>query len=240
MRHLIAFSVLALWTASAAVAQPAAVGAASEATLTVVGNGLVERAPDVARLSIDIITNDDSATRSTSLNNDLYNTLRARLGGIGLGADAIRTTGYNVNFVPHPPKTLPPDQRQARYGYVTTRYLQLTIVPIENAGKVIDAATAAGVTDVGSVSFDLKDKVAPFRDALAAAMVDARADAEALAGASGLALGRIVKITTGSASTPRPGGSVYAAALAPSTPTSIEPGGPVQITAQVTVTYALR
>src|ERR1700680_2219589 len=122
----------------ALAALPVALAAPAESTLHVQGDRVIQRAPDVANLSVQIVTNDDSATVSTSKNNDIYNKLRSALAPLGLSSDALRTSSYHVVFIPHPPAGLPPAQQQPRYGYVTTRALALTIANLANVGKVID------------------------------------------------------------------------------------------------------
>jgi hypothetical protein len=234
-------AVLAFTPQFANAALPPVPGVPVESTLNVQGDGVVERAPDVARLSAQIVTNDDSATLSTSKNNDIYNRLQSALTPLGISGDALRTAAYNVVFIPHPPAGLPPAQQQARYGYVTTRSLALTISNLQNVGKAIDAATSAGVTSVGGVNYDLKDRKSAFRAALGVAMLDARQSAQAVAGAGGLTLVRIRSVTVGYQYVPlvQPAAMMRAAAPPP-TPTDIQPGGPISVSAHVDVTFAIR
>ncbi|MBC5809687.1 MAG: SIMPL domain-containing protein, partial [Candidatus Eremiobacteraeota bacterium] len=210
---------------AAALAQPVTVASPPESTMTVQGAGVVERSPDLARLSLSIVTNDDSAVVSSSRNNDVYNTLKSRLNGLGIADDAIRTSSYNVTFVPHPPRGLPPEQQQPRYGYITTRYLSVTVTPIENLGKAIDAATAAGVTNVGNVSFDLKDRKTQYRAALAAAMADAKATADTVAAAGGFSIVRVRSVNVGYSGIPlqAPAPAPPMMRMAAATPTDIQP-----------------
>jgi uncharacterized protein len=214
----------------------------TESTIVVTGEGLVSKSPDEAKVSVQIVTDDNDAATSSSKNNAIYNALKSRLATLPLAGDALRTMGYDVEFIPYPPKNLPPEERQPRYGYVTTRSLSITVSPLELAGKVIDAATAAGVTSVGDVDFDLKDRRAVYAAALSAATADAKRDAEAIASAAGVQLVRVRSITTeynfAPAATPLML-RAQAAMAAPQTPTQIDTGGPIDVTAHVTVTYAI-
>jgi hypothetical protein len=214
-------------------------------TLSLSGDGLIERTPDLARLSVSIITNDDAASISSSKNNDIYNAFKARSAGLGLASDAMRTTNYNVVFVPHPPRGLPPEEQQPRYGYVTTRTLTITISPIENIGQVVDAATSAGVTTVGAITFDLKDRKAAYKAALEAAMNDVKQTAALLAATGGFTIGKIQAINVNGniplvRTTLQEIGRVSAASMAPMTPTQIEPNGPIEVSAHVNVTYVIK
>ncbi|MBC5798367.1 MAG: SIMPL domain-containing protein [Candidatus Eremiobacteraeota bacterium] len=217
-----------------------------EAGLIVDGNGTIERPPDEARVSVTILDNADVASQSAGNNTTTYNALLARLQKLGIARDAVRTTFYNVQFVPRPPGNVPPEGRQARYGYITTRNLSVTVTPLENVGEVIDAANAAGVDQVGDVSFDLRDRQSAYAAALVAAVNDARRTATTLAAAAGLHLVRIRTISTGSQAAPiRPVlfdvalRSAVAAAPAPP-PTEIQPSGPISVAAQVRVIYDIR
>ena len=241
---LVTLATLAIWplrspAQSAPVFQPT-----PEPSLTLQADGVVERAPDQAKLSVQIVTNDDNATVSSSRNNDIYNAMKAKLGALALSSDAIRTLSYNVQFIPHPPRGLPPEQQQPRYGYVTTRAVQITSSPIENIGKVVDAATSAGVTDVGNITFDLKDRKSAYDAALASAMGDVRKQAAVIASAGGFTLVRIRDVSVGSPFVPGVTADRFAvtarAAPMPATPTEIEPSGPIRVTAHVSVTYTIR
>lgn len=214
--------------------------------LTVAGNGTVERAPDEARLNVTIVSNADVAAQSAGDNTRAYDAFVARTAKLGLARDAVRTTFYNVQFVPYPPKGLPPEQRQARYGYITTRNIVVTVTPLENVGKAIDAATASGVEQVGDVSFDLRNRKAAYSAALVAAMNDAKSTALTLAGAGGFHLMHIRSVDAGAQTLPiRPleFGMMRAAVSMPAAtppPTDIQPSGPISVSAQVRVTYEIR
>lgn len=217
-----------------------------ESSLTVLGEGVVSKAPDEAKLSIRIVTDDASATVSVSKNNDIRKALQSRLSFLnGTRYEAFRETGYSVEFIPYPPKNTPPEQRVARYGYVTTRSLIVTVIPIDLVGRAIDAATAAGVTSIGDVSFDIKDRHAAYLGALGAAMNDAKQQADALASAGSFHILQIRTVTTGynAVQAPAPMAGmmqmrrVESAAL---TPTELIPGGPTEVNARVTITFAIK
>jgi uncharacterized protein YggE len=243
MKYALAALVLTLSTASPAAAQAPVQPAPNAALLTVGGDGTVERAPDLARLTVQIVTNDDNPTVSSSQNNDRYNILRAKLAAIGIAGDNLRTYGYDVSFVPHPPKDLPPEERQPRYGFITNRTVEITIAPIENTGKAIDAATSAGVTSVGNIAYDLKDQASAYQAALVAAMADAKRTAETLSTAGGFNLGSLRRVSTGQQEPIRPLGlqpGLRAMAMNAATPTDLGSSGPIKVSARVSLTYEIR
>ncbi len=215
----------------------------AESVLTVEGDGVNSRSPERARVSLDIVTTDDVAARSGAKNTVTYNAFVARVATLGVTGSDVRTTSYNVAFVPHPPRDIPADQRQARYGYITTRNLSVLVTPLENVGKVVDAATASGVTEIGGVGFELKDRHAAYVTALAAAMVDAKATATAVASAGGFHIGRVRSVDVNAET---PGGPLPLAlrrgspAASAEAPTEIAPNGPIDVAAHVRVTYEIR
>jgi uncharacterized protein YggE len=206
-------------------------------TLTVTGHGTVDRMPDQAVVSFSIVTNDENAGKATSANNTAYNTLVSHLNGLGLGASAIKTTGFDVNFNPRPPQPNP--QFQQRFGYVVTRSVTVTTPRTDQVGAVIDAAVAAGVTNVNGVSFGLRDNRGAFREALAAAVGDAEQQARALADAAHVRLGRIQHISPLGPNIPGPRPLAMArVAMAAPVPTEVQPSN-LSVEASVSVTYQI-
>jgi uncharacterized protein YggE len=211
-----------------------------DSQISVTGTGTVSRTPDRASFSVTIVTTDDSAATSTSRNNATYNELKAKLATAGIGESAIKTQSFNVQYVPRP-KTPPANDYGQRYGYTTSRFLQIDTT-VDGVGKAIDLCVAAGATDISNVSFSLRDRKGAYDQALASAVADARRQAQILATAAGMHIVRIVYITAGGAPEPRP--MIFAAqsamAMKAAPPTEITPSGPVDVTADVTVTFAIQ
>jgi uncharacterized protein YggE len=105
---------------------------------------------------------------------------------------------------------------------------------IADAGDVIDAAVGAGANQVYGPNLLASDQDAAYRNALKAAVAEARAKAETLATAAGMKLGRITAIAE-SGATPQP---VFAASDTLEKAAPIEPGTQM-IQATVSVTFAL-
>ncbi|MGA3036091.1 MAG: SIMPL domain-containing protein [Vulcanimicrobiaceae bacterium] len=211
--------------------------ATSAGTVTVSGSGTISRDPDRALLSVSIVTNNDVAATATSANNRLYNALVDRMRGVGVPAAAIKTSSYDLNFVPKPP---PGDNyKPPQTGFIVTRALSITIDNLSNVGGVIDAAVAAGVTQVNGVSFGLRDDRGAHAAALAAAVEDAATQAAAIAQAAHMHLGAIRRVSSVQSPVFAPQMMrVATLAAAPAVPTQISPSS-VEIHATVTVTYEL-
>jgi uncharacterized protein len=225
-------------TVLSALSPAAAQTAAREvrpATLTVNGQGSVDRNPDRAIVSFSVVTNDANAARATSENNVVYNALLAKLNALGLSGSAIKTTSYHLTYSPRPPQPNP--QFPQRYGYIVTRGVTVTTDRTDQAGPIIDAGVAAGVGDVGSVTFGLRDQRSAYNAAQAAAVADADSQAHALAAAAHLRIVRILTISSGGGyARPFPIGLQAEMRAAPTVPTQVQPSD-LTIQATVGVTY---
>lgn len=249
---------------------PVAADASDGPTIVISMQGVASRPPDVASLNVSIVTNDDASAVATSKNNAIYDALRAKLSELGIAEAAIKTSYFNVSFTPRPgtvyaspaptmrplppataapmtpsPLSYPNPTYVPRYGYVATRQLAVTVAAVANAGAVVDAALAAGVTTVSNVQFQLVDKRAAYDEALARALKDAGGQAQAVATAGGMHLGPVKNVRVspallnqqlvGTQSTAPRGAAVSAPRNAG---TDLRPA-PVEVRADVTVTYSL-
>ena len=230
-----AFAVAALIAPLPALAAP------MPPTLTVTGSGLVERAPDRAVLTLAIVTNDDRAAVATSANNTAYAALHAKLIALGITEANLRTVSYSVNFNQRPQQPNP--NFAQRYGFVVTRQVSVTTDHTDAVGPLIDAAVAAGATDINGVSFVLRDERAAEHDAFADAVADATAQAQTIAAAAHLRLGHIAGIVAGAVAPPlRAIGMVSvrsANASFQAAPTEIQPPSSLSVHEQVTIVYEL-
>ncbi len=238
MRTLFAAAAAATLVAVAAPAAAQAPAAPRPVQrIEIVGQAGVDRAPDRVIVTFEIVTNDDVATRATSANNAIYDALLAKMRGLGFAADAVRTTGYQLNYVARPAQPNP--QYAQRYGYVVTRSVSVTSDSTDRAGAIMDGGVAAGVASIGSVDFTLRDPRAAYRAAQSAAVADAEAQARGLAAAAHVRLVRLLSITSGTTPVaPRPIGvtRMMVAAVAPPLPTDVQPSS-LTVTASVTAAY---
>ena len=210
--------------------------------ITVTGQGVSTAMPDMATETFTISTNADSADRATSDNNERYDRLVKALEALGIPHGDIKTTSYNVNYTP-PPQPQPQQPQgsfppiRERYGYFVYRGITVTLHKLPLVGKAVDSAIAAGVTDIGGVSFGVSNRKGQQSAALRAAVLDARSQAESMASAAGLHIVRIRTMQQGFAQPPVPLMRTMAAPVAaPAPPTQIEPNS-VETQATVTITY---
>jgi uncharacterized protein len=211
-----------------AVALPgAATSAAAEpAGITVQGTASVESVPDRAELSFGVESQGATARAALAANAAEMRRVLAALKAAG-------ATNVKTQYVSLSPRYT---ERNEAEGFNATNSVSATVRDIARAGAVIDAAVAAGANQVWGPSLSRGDQTALYRQALKAAVDNARATAQALASASALSLGRVTAIVEGGGA-PQP--LPFAAAdkaMAESTP--IEPGTQ-DVSATVSVTFSL-
>jgi uncharacterized protein YggE len=217
-----------------AMLAPAAAAQFSEITVT--AEGRATAMPDMATASFAIATYASEAAPATSDNNERYRRLLDALERLGIRQGDVRTTSFNVSYNP-PPKPPAAPEQGVRYGYTVYRGITVTARPLTSVGKVIDAAVAAGVTDVNGVAFDSSNARAQYTRALQDGIEQARAQAQAMAVSAGLRLVRIKSIQEGAPNRILPVAEAQVFRAAPAAaPTQIEPSS-VETTATVTVTY---
>jgi uncharacterized protein YggE len=179
--------------------------------------------PDRARLSIGVQTQAptaaDASARNARLQKAVFDTLRA----LGLAQDQLTTSGYNV----FPEQVYDQPTRRTRItGYNVQNTIVVDLKKIDQVGPVLDAVLAKGANLVSSLQFYSSQAEAARRRALARAVETARADAEAMARASGGTLGELLELSSGVVERPRPMMEVQMArtAMADAPPTPISEG----------------
>ncbi len=209
-----------------------------QATLTVTGQGVVKRAPDLATVAVTIVTNDPNAGRALSENNRRYAALIAKLAVAGINASAIESTSLQSYFNPRPGGAAGNEAGQ-QYGFIVNRSVGITVGDLGRTGAVIDDATAAGATQINGVAYGFHDRRAVERAALAAAVGDAAAQAQAMAGAARVQIVRILRIGNELAPARELPMAMSMARAAESVPTTITPSD-LEVARSVTITYLIR
>lgn len=203
--------------------------AQTRSDLTVNGAGTVKTVPDRAEVSFGVVSQAGTARGALAANAAEMRRVIDALRNAGVAADDIQTQQVSLS-----PRTS--DDGERILGYTAQNSVAAQLRNLDRAGAVIDAAVAAGANNVYGPSLVRSDRSELYRTALRAAVADARAKAQALAGASNVSLGRVLNVVeSGAAPLPVP---VAEASRAQDAPTPIEPGTQT-IEANVTVTFAI-
>jgi len=227
-----ALVLVALAAAAAVVAalfafgRPAAAhgDTAAPDSVTTLGEGVVTLVPDQATIDAGVHTQATTAAAALAQNatemNAVVQALKAA-GGRNLQTEEVSLS----------PQT---DASGSVTGYTADDSVS-ALAAIADAGKLIDAAVAAGANTIDGPTLSISDYAARYRDALAKAVDDARAKAAALAKEGNFALGAISSVSEQSTSTaPEP---LFRAASTPAA-TPVEPGSQ-DVTADVSVTFRI-
>ena len=221
-------SLLAL-AAVAAVVYAGDAPAAADATsggITVQGTASVSAAPDRAQLSVGVESQGATAKAALTANGAEMRRVLAALRSAG--ATDLKTQSVTIS---------------ARYaeagsvqGFTAQNSVSATVRDVSRAGAVIDAVVAAGANQVYGPTLTHANPAELYRQALRAAVAEARLSAQALAAASNLTLGAVTAVVEGGAA-PMPLAMASRAADEAGAQTPVEPGQQ-EVTASVSVTFA--
>lgn len=227
-------SVLAVLVALAVLAGPAlaqvSTPEAGHNQIVTSGTGQVEVAPNQATVSVGVQVQRQTAADAAAEAGRVADQILARLQQIGIRRTDIRTSGIQL----FPVYTSPRDGTPQIVGYRATYTLTLTLTDLKQVGPAIDESVKAGANQIIGVTFGLKDATEARKDALAAAVHEAREKADAIARAAGLQIRGIDRIIEGGVDVQLRG--FERAVPAPSVPTPIEPGT-ITVTARVTMVF---
>ncbi len=218
-------------------AQPLPTVAAStdNSSVIVTGTATVQVTPDLAHISVSVQTTASTATEAASDDAALVARVRNRVQQSGVRADDIKSISFGVwAQYDYRNGTQPP----LLTGFVANHTLELTVHDLSRIGQTIDTAVAGGATTVQGVSYDTSDRGGHEAAALAAAVKDARAKAQAMATAAGVSLGNVLSISANQQYAPYPFPIMGAARAAGSADTQISPPN-VQLSVSVTVSWAI-
>ena len=193
-------------------------------SVSVTGSASVTATPDRAELSLGVDSRAGSARGA----------LAANAKEMRLVIDAVRAAGgtdVSTQSVSLSPQF---GENGAVTGYAASNVVTAK-VDVGRAGAAIDAAVDAGANQVWGPALSSGDQSKLYRQALQAALADAREKAQTLASAAGRSLGKVTTVTESGGP-----GPVFAQAKAASadggTPVV---AGPQETTATITVTFAL-
>ena len=184
-------------------ARPAAdfVAPATQGTLlSVSATAEASRTPDIATISTGVVTQAADANAAMRDNAVQMDRMLAALRAAGIAPRDIQTSGINLN----PQYKYAENQPPAIVGYQASNTVNVKVRELAKLGKVLDALVAQGANQINGPSFGIDQPEAALEEARLAAVKKAQAQAQTYARALGLQVKRIVSISEGGASLPRP------------------------------------
>lgn len=162
--------------------------------VTVDGTATLYLAPDQGVITVGVTNQASTAAQASQANaaamQKVVDVLKKALDGRG----RLETAGYHLR----PVTTYYKETRRSQItGYKADHQVRVTSRDPQALAGILDAAVAAGANQVSGPHWGLADPSQAERQALAAAFADAKARAQTLATAAGLALGPLQQMRTG-------------------------------------------
>ncbi len=203
--------------------------------ITVTGEGRVDSAPDMAMIHLGVTTEGKTAAEALAANSAEIAKVLANLTAAGIEARDVQTTGLSIN--PNWQNDSVSSSGMAIKGYIAANTVSVRVRALDSLGGLLDAAVKDGANTLNGVEFGLQTPGPVMDAARKAAVADAKARAELIAGAAGVKLGAIKSIREGGeAPMPVPMLRMAAEASAGAVPVA---SGEVGTSAQVTIVWAL-
>lgn len=206
--------------------------AAPSRTLTVTGTGVVFGAPDTVTATLGVQTRGSDAGAAITDNHAVVARITSTLVALGIDDSDILPGGYSTG----PQGEYDPETGQLRepVTHQVDSTISITFGDPQQLGEVLEKALAAGATTIHGVTYGMSDPSTAADRARDLALTDARARAEQMARAAGVALGQPVTISESNA-----GSGPFSAEQAMMTGSPFG-SRPFQIAHHITVAYAIR
>jgi len=169
----------------------------SPPALSASGAGVENAAPDMAVVTLGVLSRAPTAREALDANNADMEKVIQTVRGQAIADKDISTTGFSIS----PVYSRPPQPRAGEQpaepeivAYQVSNQVRIVVRDIDKTGAVVDSAVTAGANQAGSINFDIDDRQALVDKAIATAIADARRKAELMAEAAGVRLVRVLSV----------------------------------------------
>lgn len=232
------FGGIALHTPVALAQDAVPASTAGPRTITVVGEGVVNIEPNVARTNIGVEVVRPTVEEAAAENSQIVDDLLATLTELGIPGKDIQTSGFNV-YAERFSSGSPASEDEVQYR--VSNSVTVIIRDLDKVGEVLDASIKAGANNIFGVEFLLDDATAVRSEARQVAVENARATAEELAALNGVQVGKIISISEvvgGAGGFYNNSISSFQIGMGGADRTPIQPGQ-LRLTMQLQITYEL-
>lgn len=210
--------------------------------ITLSAQALIYKPADELQITIGVVELGDKAESVLAANSVKMQSVIASLESIGLTKADYQTGRFNIHptYTPYP-KDPPANWKASINGYEVTNSIAIKTDKISMAGKIIDAANKAGANSIENIHFALHDARNYWHEAVSQATANAINDANVIAQAAGVKLGRLLNVSLDSSNTisPRTNNIYFAKSMGNEAIPPIE-AGDVSITANVSISYEIK
>lgn len=138
-------------------------------TLRVFGQGQVSAKPDMAEISVGIMTENSALEAAQKENNEISQRVLEGIKNMGIEPKDIRTQNYNIriryDYV---------DGNKIFKGYEVENFIRVILRDINLTGKLIDNSVANGANNIGNIKFRISDSEMYYNEALRRAVEDSQ------------------------------------------------------------------
>jgi uncharacterized protein YggE len=207
-------------------------------TVVVTGEAKISVAPELAYVSLGVVSDSPTAYGALTRNNETMKSLFAVLTENGVEKKDVQTSGFNIS-----PRHeyIQKTQEHKFIGYQVSNSVTITVRDLANLGKLLDVLVKSGSNNVQGITWGVCEPGKLADDCRKKAMQDAKRKAALYAEGGEFKLGGVVGVVENGTSSPRP--QLYAsmrdnAPGAAGGEVSVAPGE-VGLIVRVTVTYAI-
>jgi uncharacterized protein YggE len=162
-------------------------------TIVATAQGEVRVTPDRAIIILGVETRAATSQAAGAENARRQTAVIDTLKKLGIPAERIRSAEFTV----YPERVWDNEGRTSRItGYVARNTVEVRVDDLSKVGPVIDAALAKGANTMHSLQFESSKADSARREALAIAVRQARADADAMAAAAGRCIYDVIELST--------------------------------------------
>ena len=210
--------------------------------LSVVGEGVARAAPDMATVTMGVVSEAPHAREALSANTDSMQRILDALKAAGVAPRDLQTSGFTVEPIySQPPRDFDGSQpfEPQIVGYRVRNEVTVRVRDLAKTGEILDQTLTLGANSVSGPTFTVADP-APLEDkARRAAVEDAMRKATLYAGAARVTLGPIARIEENVTEGPQP---IPLAAMAREKASDAAvpvEGGEIAFQAQVAITWRI-
>ena len=222
-------------------------GVTATNTITVSGNGKIDRLPDTAKVSFTIMDEQKDVKLAQDNVSKKMDAVTKSLKALGIDDKYIKTDSYNsypqydyVNTIRCITVPCPTNDTPVLRGYQVSHNVTINIKQLDIVPQVLGALADAKVTNISGPNFGFEDDKAVAREARDLAIADARTEADKLARALGVRIVRIVSFSEQGGMYPMYARDMVAAGAPEKVTAPTLPIGEQNITANVTVVYEIQ
>ncbi len=214
-------------------------------TITVNGEGKVDRAPDTAKVTFSVRNESKDLKTAQDAVSTKIDAVTKALKDLGIEEKYIKTESYNS----YPQYTYQqpicyggscPTATPTVRGYEVSHMITISIKNLDAVNEVLGALGTIGVTDLNGPNFGFEDDKVVAREARALAIADAKTEAKILAKTLGVRLVRIVSFSEGGSYNPYMTRLESMGAADQKSAAPVLPIGDQTVQSTVTVVYEIR